>query len=249
MFEDYSFGYNDLGDLGFSDFDYSGLNSGTNLDPFLSGGPRSFDDGPGIWQTASDNAGSGSNWSWLQDMFKKDPGGTINRFLSGGMGLYDMFGKGSLSAGGIRREAADAADPFRHERDQYKGLLQGYMMDPGSYSLSPAAQFQLNTGTENLTRSMAAKGMLGSGNILGELMRYGQGVASTDYWKAIDELGLLSGARTGSPEAAGRILGDAYGQRNNAAANVGGAVGSGGGGSDTLGSIAKIAGTVLPFFL
>lgn len=45
----------------------------------------------------------------------------------------------------------------------------------------PSYQFRLDQGSENVSRSSAASGLLGSGNILAALNTYGQNMASTEY--------------------------------------------------------------------
>jgi hypothetical protein len=63
--------------------------------------------------------------------------------------------------------------------DLYSQLLN----DPGSYSLTPGAQFQIDTGTEALNRAANARGMLTAGNNTEDIMRLAQGIASQDYYK------------------------------------------------------------------
>jgi hypothetical protein len=63
--------------------------------------------------------------------------------------------------------------------DLYTSLLN----DPGSYSLTPGAQFQIDTGAEALNRTANSRGMLTSGNNTEDILRLAQGVASQDYYK------------------------------------------------------------------
>ena len=46
---------------------------------------------------------------------------------------------------------------------------------------SPSYQWRYNQGLEAVNRTAAARGMLGSGNRLAELTKYGQGMASQEY--------------------------------------------------------------------
>ena len=46
---------------------------------------------------------------------------------------------------------------------------------------SPAYKWRYDQGLEAVNRTAAAKGMLGSGNRLSELVKYGQGAASQEY--------------------------------------------------------------------
>lgn len=149
--------------------------------------------------------------------------------VSGGIsalgGLYQMFGSGAGSIQGTSQAAAAAADPFAAQRGQYQSMLQGLMTDPSKIALTPGAQFQMDQGLEALQRSGAARGFLGSGNILGELMKYSQGLASQDYYNQLNQLNLLSGATTGSPAAAASAIAATYPQYNQAASDVGGGIG------------------------
>lgn len=139
-----------------------------------------------------------------------------------GSGLLDLFSKGPFSSQGILDKAAGTADPIMGDRAGYGGMLKELMTNPDSFMLSPAAKTQMKYGTENLQRSDAAKGLLGSGNILADIMQFGEGVSSQDFWKQIDQLNLLSGAKTGSPPAAGQIMTGNMAGRNNAMSNIGG---------------------------
>jgi len=63
----------------------------------------------------------------------------------------------------------------------YAGILQNLMTNPNSITMTPGSQFQIQQGQDALSRSAAAKGELGSGNILLELQQQAQGMAATDY--------------------------------------------------------------------
>lgn len=51
----------------------------------------------------------------------------------------------------------------------------------GDFSASPGFKFALDSGLEAVKRTMAARGMLHSGNALSELMRTGIGMAGQEY--------------------------------------------------------------------
>jgi len=158
----------------------------------------------------------------------------LNRGLAAGTGLYDLFGKGGQSAAGINKAAAETANPFGSQFQQYQaplaqttltpkanefgaarsnlfgqysgaltdptknqfgagrsnlfGQYQGLLADPTQFTKDPFYQWQLGQGTENLQRQLAAKGMLGSGNALKEIMDYGQGVAGQAYGNRLAQL-------------------------------------------------------------
>jgi hypothetical protein len=70
----------------------------------------------------------------------------------------------------------------------------------GGYNMkeSPAAQYQLQTGTKALNRSLAARGLLGSGNAAQRLTELNQSIAASDwkdqYSRIVDALKLGTGA-------------------------------------------------------
>lgn len=109
------------------------------------------------------------------------------------------------SSGGSTSQAAGMADPFAGQRGQYQGMLQNLMTNPNYLSTTPGYQWQFNQGLEAVNRTEAAKGMLGSGNRLQELMQYGQGMAQQDYNNQFVRLAQLAGANVGSPGTAGSL--------------------------------------------
>lgn len=58
-------------------------------------------------------------------------------------------------------------------------LLRGY--NPGDLTQDPSYQFRLQEGQKALERSMAARGMLGSGQAMKAITDYGQNMAATAY--------------------------------------------------------------------
>ena len=137
-----------------------------------------------------------------------------------GTGLYSLLG-GNTS---LINQAQSIADPFASQRPQYQSMLQQLLTNPSSFNLSPAAKSQMTLGSENLARQGAAQGFLGSGNILAELQKYGQNVASQDYFNQINAITPLTGATTGNPAAAGAIMAALYGQQNDGLSNIGGGI-------------------------
>lgn len=75
----------------------------------------------------------------------------------------------------------------------YDAKLSSLMSDPNSIANSAAYKFRLDQGNQAIQRSAAAKGMLGSGNTLAELLKYGQGEASQEYGNEIGRLTALRG--------------------------------------------------------
>ena len=61
------------------------------------------------------------------------------------------------------------------------GTGGGTLSNLAQIDQSPSYQWRYNQGLEAVNRTAAAKGMLGSGNRLAELTKYGQGMASQEY--------------------------------------------------------------------
>lgn len=62
-------------------------------------------------------------------------------------------------------------------------------LDPNerfNFEQSPGYQFQMDEGMRNLQRNYAARGLLESGPVMKELLKYSQGLASQDYNRAYD---------------------------------------------------------------
>lgn len=98
---------------------------------------------------------------------------------------------------------ADLADPFRNERTQYQNQLRNLMSNPGAFASSPVYKFAFDQGLDALAKRSAASGRIGSSNYLNQLQKYGQDMASQQFFPQANLLAMLSGATTGSPAAAG----------------------------------------------
>lgn len=77
--------------------------------------------------------------------------------------------------------------------NEYETRLRQLLQDPNSIADTGAYKFALGQGQQALERSMAAKGMSGSGNTLAELLKYGQGMASQQYNTEANRLAQLTG--------------------------------------------------------
>ena len=157
-------------------------------------------------------------------------GGSWIGAAAGAAGAF-ASNKASKQAQKGAEEGARAADPFSPYRDYYAGQLNDLYKSPQSITTLPGYQFRLNQGLDSINRNAAAKGYLGSGNRLMELMRYGQDYGSQEFDNEITRLMTLSGATGGSPAAAGQFLAQA-GQIQ------------GQGTLDTVRSIGEMAGSV-----
>lgn len=123
---------------------------------------------------------------------------------------YEDFDALARSQAGQSRQvgarAADIADPFSSQRGQYQNQLNTLMQNPGSFASSPTYQFAFNQGLDALNRRAAATGKTGSGNYLADLMKYGQGMASQQYFNQANLLAKLAGVDSSSPAAAALAL-------------------------------------------
>ena len=69
--------------------------------------------------------------------------------------------------------------------------LNSLLSDPSSVADTPGYQWAYNQGLEAVNRTAAAKGLLGSGNRLYDLVNYGQGKASQTYNDTVNQLSSL----------------------------------------------------------
>lgn len=97
------------------------------------------------------------------------------------------FGFGSGGGGGGGWEMSKPTE------NPYQQRLNALLDNPDSIANTGAYKFALGQGLEGVNRSMAAKGMLRSGNRLTELTNYGQGLASQQYGAEADRLSKLYG--------------------------------------------------------
>ena len=163
---------------------------------------------PGISAGIGTTAASGGLSGFLNSLF----GGGAGTTGTGGIGK-DILALGALGQGALdlyssgqredaAREAASLADPFASQRRQYQAQLAKLMADPSSINQDSAYLFRLKSGQDMLERSNAARGYLGSGNILHELQDYGQRSASEELGTQRNFLAGLAGSGFG-PGTAG----------------------------------------------
>lgn len=99
----------------------------------------------------------------------------------------------------------------------YMDMLQKLMTDKNSITITPGSQFAQEQGQQALERSQAAKGFLGSGNIMSELQKQGQGIAAQDYTQQLADIRAAAGLSQG-------IQGQQFGQQQQIAQASGGAL-------------------------
>ena len=107
----------------------------------------------------------------LNELFNETGVNDIKSFAERGYGALAPYVAGGISALG---------EMLRLEKD------------PSSIANTGQYKFRLDQGLDAITRRASAAGFSGSGNVLFEMMNYGQGLASTEYdnrWKQL--LGLV----------------------------------------------------------
>jgi len=152
-----------------------------------------------VWQRAS-MPGFGSS-SWGSDRMLSP--GTSTQTYSGPGGQWTSDASGSWRGAGGQL-VGDLSGYLKMKGQQqtgadfsgYQNQLQGLLSDPSKIQQTAGYQFQKGQGEEAINRSAAAKGMLGSGNVLAELAKYGQGMASQEYGNQVNRLAdLMRGAQ------------------------------------------------------
>lgn len=111
--------------------------------------------------------------------------------LAYGTGSAYQAGPG-MSAGGSGTPSAD--------KKHWTNSLRKLMTDPTAFQRTPGFKAALDTGTQAIQRSFAARGMGNSGNVLAELMKYGTGLASQEYGSQVNRLSRLAQDEQGNPD-------------------------------------------------
>jgi hypothetical protein len=119
------------------------------------------------------------------------------------------------AAGQVQQATDGSLDFLRESRDIARGDLAPYR-DAGladyntlrgqigtSFQASPGYEFARGEGIRAIDQAASARGMLGSGGRLRELMRYGTGVANQEYGNWLSRLqGLAGVGQTASGQSA-----------------------------------------------
>lgn len=126
--------------------------------------------------------------------------------------LANLYRTQSNQSIGYGDQAARYADPFMGERGKYQKQLSDLLANPGGFASSPVYKFAYDQGLEALNR----KGSLRSGNKLAALEKYGQDMASQQYFPQAQLLSNLAMSGS-SPASAGlsyaRGVSDSQAQR------------------------------------
>jgi hypothetical protein len=139
---------------------------------------------------------------------------------------------------------AKGADPFRSERKYYQEMLRGLMANPSSVLQDPIFQGSLDLGYQGVSRQMASRGFMDSGNEMIGLFDYGQKSALGYLQQQEQFLAQLGGAQLSSTSGAAAALygasannmAEGFGQLGQAGAMIPGLGGTTAGGTGTSGT-------------
>lgn len=109
---------------------------------------------------------------------------------------YELFNKmfGAVAPGGtMYGGSGSASDGGVSENLGVEGRLRALLDDPNAIQQTGSYKFRVGQGQEALQRSLGARGLLGSGNRLTELTKYGQDMASQEYENQFKRLSDLIG--------------------------------------------------------
>ena len=109
------------------------------------------------------------------------------------------YGTGSAYQKGPGMTAGGTPESGGQDK-HWTNRLRKLMTDPSAFQRTPGFKAALDTGTQAIQRSFAARGMGNSGNVLAELMKYGTGLASQEYGSQVNRLSRLAQDEQGNPD-------------------------------------------------
>lgn len=195
-------GTNDMATTDFGSFDPGGdLSSGTDFGNMDLG---SFDPGGNLGDFDFD---WGSLPTGLTDIFKSALAPQGMNWLGLGSDLMGYAAQNNYQKDLIdtMNRAVDKSDPFASQRPMYQDMYKTANTDPNWLQNDSVLQNLQNAGRRNTESSMAAKGYLGSGNILHELQRTGTETAAKYALPRLEQLGQAAGVQS-NPAAAGQAM-------------------------------------------
>jgi hypothetical protein len=124
--------------------------------------------------------------------------GELEKGNVGGSSIWNQYAKNALGNPATFSQEQKMKQNVQQGSD-FSGYLQSLndlLKDPNKVTETAGYKFALDQGNQQINRSAAAKGMLNSGNVLAELAKYGQGMASQQYNTETNRLAsLLGGAQ------------------------------------------------------
>lgn len=109
---------------------------------------------------------------------------------------------------GVAKETRDYMDPWGQYRANYAGQLNRILQGEESFTADPGYQFRQQESQRAIERSAAAKGHMGSGNMMAALQQRSQDIASQEYGNIINRLIGLGSATQEAGLAAGSTYGN-----------------------------------------
>jgi hypothetical protein len=140
---------------------------------------------------------SGQGRSALSDLFNQGSSTLSDLSGQGRSALSDLFGQGRNAIG---TNYAAALAPFTQNFNTATGGVNAYANASGAnggagvadalkaFTDSPGYQFTLDQGNQNVLRNQAATGQLNSGATNVDLLKYGQGLAGTQFQNYVQNL-------------------------------------------------------------
>ncbi len=113
------------------------------------------------------------------------------------VGGVEGIENGSKARGVASQEQYQSATIFG-EQQSFEAQLMELMATPDVITSLPGYKFNLDQGSENLSRQMAAQGLRGSGNQLAALQSYGENYAMNSFNQQASLLASLSGITAAS---------------------------------------------------
>lgn len=178
----------------------------------FGGGPRAIEEFMKNYRPDAAGAGAvGAGAGAITSPIASPVNPTVGGGAAGMGGVGGGMGPGSSA---VLSQAAGIADPWAAQRAQYQVALNNLMQGGESaVANDPSVKARMAAGQNELARSMVARGFLGSGNILEEIQKKGQDIASQEYGNQFNRLAALAGVNAGSPQASASIMAQIPGQQ------------------------------------
>ena len=151
---------------------------------------------PNVTPTATSNKASQFGWNLMQNGMYSNGYRTISASeMNSMLPKLDFIQNQSTNQASSGVNFLNSIQPYLDENSQpneYESSLKSLMENPDSIKDTGAYKFSFDQGKEAVERSAAAKGMLGSGNVLAELTQFGNGLASQQYNNEANRLAGLA---------------------------------------------------------
>ena len=136
--------------------------------------------------------------------------GQANQSFNQGVAGLNPFSQGGQQAQQVQLAQSGALGP--------EAQAQAYQ----NFQSSPGQDWLREQGERGVTRNAGALGGLGGGNVMKELSRFNQGLASQDFGNQFNRLGSLSGQGLTAATNIGSLRGQQGNMQMNAATNMSG---------------------------